>query len=330
MNPERVYGDTFWQLLAPIRPLLDDPGVSEILINGPEQVFVERNGQLEASGRRVRSSAELLAAVRSAAQFAGVQVDEAERLIALTLPDGVRVWAALPPLACDGPLMRIRRPAAARSSLTELGRSGALTSELAELLRTQVEAGSNMLVAGRSRSGKTTVLTALAAAIPVRDRVLVMDRGRELRLNRDHVVCLDAGAVLSEVEPRGESFNPFRAALSLRPDWILLGELLGAEAWALIRIMALRDVHCLTTVEATTARSALGRLEALARWSDRRVSLGSVRSEIAAGLDVVIHVEPDDAGRFRVAHVVEVGPARDGSARVEMRDLFVHRAAGVG
>ena len=327
MTPQRVYGDTFWRLLAPIRPLLEDPDVTEVLINGPERIFVERNGQLEPSGRRLGGSAELLAVLRSAAQYAGEELDESERLIGLTLPDGVRLWAALPPLARDGPVVRMRRPHAACSSLAELGRCGALPTEVAELLSSRVEAGSNMVIVGRSRSGKTAVLAALAAAIPARDRVLVLSHGRELRLEREHVVCLDQAMAVCGTEPQVDPHHPFRAALSLRPDWVVLSELRGGEALALIRIMALRDVRWLTTVEATTAQHALRRIEALARSSDARVSLESVRSEIAAGLDVVIHVEPDSAGHFRVAHVVEVGPLRHGRAGLEVRDLFVSPAA---
>jgi pilus assembly protein CpaF len=327
VSTRRAYGDTFWQMLAPIRLLLADPSVSEILINGPDRIFVERNGTLELSGCRLSGSSELLAALRSAVQYAGDEVDESERLLALTLPDGVRLWAALPPLASDGPLVRIRRADVVRSSLADLSRRGALPNEVAQQLAAEVEAGSNMVVAGRSRSGKTTVLAALAGEIPPGDRVLVMDHGRELQLARDHVVCLDAAEALGHGESRVEPYNPFRAALLLRPDWILLSRLIGVEALALIRLMALRDVRCLATVEATSARDALGRIEALARWADRCASRGFIRSEIAVGLDVVIHVEPDEVGGFRVAHVAAVSPSREGSAEVELKDLFVNRTA---
>ena len=325
MTPERAYADTFWQLLAPIRPLLEEPSVSEVLINGPERVFVERNGQLERTGCRFAGSTEILAALRSAAQYGGEDLDERARFVEFALPDGARVWAVLPPLACDGPLVRIRRPTSVHASLSALSRLGALPRHAADLLSSRVEAGSNVVVTGRRRCGKTTLLAALAAAIPDGHRLVVVDHRRELRLDREHVVHLDAGAMLSETDSRCQPSAPFRSALSLRPDWILLSELLGAEALALVRIMALRSVRCLTTLEATTAQDALRRLEMMGSLSDVRLSQEAVRSEIAAGLDLVIHVESAAGTGFRVAHAVEVIPSRDARGGFDIRDLFVDR-----
>ena len=330
MTPQRVYGDTFWRLLAPIRPLLEEPGVNEVLVNGPEQVFVERNGRLEQCGRRFAGRAELLAALRSAAQYAGEAIDHCAQRIELTLPDGFRLWAVLPPLARDGPLVRIRRPICGRASLAELSRAGVLAPEVADLLSSRVQAGSNIMVAGGSRSGKTTLLAALAAAIPAGQRVLVLDHGRELRLDHDHVVYLDVGAARFADEPERRPFDPLQLALSLRPDCILLGELRGCEVRALTRIMALGTVQCLTALEARSVHDGLRRVEGLARSSDCTSSPQAVRAEVLAGVDVVLHVERAGGGTFRVVHVAEVAAARDGSVGAALRDLFVDEASRSG
>ena len=235
--PREVFEETLLQFFAPVRPFLDDPTVSEVMINGPNQIFIERKGRIELTTARFPSREALLAALRNLAQFVGKHVDDAHPILEARMPDGSRVEALIPPVAPDGPHIAIRRFFKETLTVERLIGFGALTEEVASALHAIVHAKINVLVAGGTGSGKTSMLNALSSFIPNGDRVVVIEDSRELQLQREHVVQLEA----RPADPRGRGAvsirDLFRATLRMRPDRIVVGEIRSGEALDLVQAM---------------------------------------------------------------------------------------------
>jgi pilus assembly protein CpaF len=328
MIPKEVFAETLLEFFAPIRRYLEDPLVSDIMINGPDQVYVERRGMLELTGARFESREALLSALRNAAQYAGKQIDEDRPILEGRLPDGSRIEAVLPPAAPDGPDVSIRRFFQETLTVDRLVRFGSLTPDAASALAAIVCAKLNTVVAGGTGSGKTSLLNALASFIPSGERVVVLEDSRELQLQREHVVQLEARP--ADRKGRGEVSirDLFRATLRLRPDRIVVGEIRGGEALDLVQAMTSGHGGCLTTLHATYPRDTLTRLETMAMMSDLDMPLAAIRLQIASAVQFIVQTSRLNDGSRKITHISEVEGYDMEASRYVVRDIFVRRYEG--
>lgn len=293
-------------LLAPLETLLADPSVSEIMVNGPDCVYFERMGRLSRAEIRFPNADSLMSALRNVAQFVGRPFDASHPLLEGRLPDGSRVQAAVPPAAPDGPMVSIRRFSRAQLTFADLVSRGTLDVTTAREIRDAIERKQNILVAGGTGTGKTSLLNAFSALIAADERVVVLEDSHELRLQREHVVHLEAQP--GDAQGRGQVTmrDLFRATLRMRPDRIIVGEIRGAEALELIAATTSGHGGCMSTLHASHPRDALARLETMAMMSDVRMPLAALRARIASGIDLVVQVERARDGARRVTEVARV------------------------
>lgn len=321
MIPASVYERTLRGFLEPVRELLDDPRVTEILINSPDEIFVERRGKLRPVEARFPSELALVSALRVVAQYVGRAFDEENPILEARLPDGSRLEALLPPIASAGPTVAIRRFSKDTLSCEKLLELGALTEDALEFLRGAVACKRNLVVAGGTGSGKTSLLNALSALVPEDERVIVIEDARELQLQREHVVQLET----RPPDPRGRFAvtirDLFKASLRMRPDRIVLGEIRGGEALDLIQAMTSGHGGCLTTVHATYPRDTLHRLETLALLGGVEIPLFALRSQLVSAVDLVVQTARLRDGRRLVTHVTEVS-GLDAAGTYQLKDLF--------
>lgn len=312
---ERSFG------LGPLEPLLADPSVDEVMVNGvggDVSVWVERRGRIEATGVRFEGVAELRHAIERILAPLGRRVDEAEPLCDARLPDGSRVNVVIAPLALDGPVLTIRRFRRRGFSPDELVDVGTWTAPLRDVLARAVAARCNVLVSGGTGSGKTTTLNALSSFIGDGERVVTIEDAAELRLQQPHVVRLEARP--AGVEGRGEVTirRLVRNALRMRPDRIVVGEVRGAEALDMLQAMASGHDGSLSTVHAGSAEEALRRVETLALMADVGLPHAAVREQVAAAIDLVVHQARQRDGSRRVVSLCEVVRVASGPATREL------------
>jgi pilus assembly protein CpaF len=328
MIPEDVFAETLLQFLSPIRPFFDDPTVSEIMINGPSQIFIERRGQLEMTDARFEDREELAAALRNVAQYVGKHADEERPILEARLPDGSRVEAVLPPAAPEGPHVSIRRFSRETLTVERLVSFGALTSDAAEALRVMVAAKLNILVAGGTGSGKTSLLNALSSFIPARERVVVIEDSRELQLQQGHVVQLES----RPPDPKGRGAvsirDLFRASLRMRPDRIVVGEIRGPEALDLIQAMTSGHGGCLSTLHATYPRDTLTRLETMAMMSDVALPLAALRVQLASAVDIIVQTSRLPDGSRKVTHIADLKEFSEKDGGYVLTDLYIRTYHG--
>jgi pilus assembly protein CpaF len=306
--------------LGPLEPLLADPAVDEVMVNGPHDVWVERAGRLErVASVRFETDGELMHSIERILAPLGRRVDEASPLCDARLSDGSRVNVVIPPLALGGPCLTIRRFRRQGFSLDDLVANGTLAAPLAEMLARCVRARASVLVSGGTGSGKTTTLGALSAAIPDGERIVTIEDAAELRLRQRHVVRLEARP--PNVEGRGEVTIRalVRNALRMRPDRIVVGEVRGAEA--LDMLMALNTGHegSLTTVHANSPEDALRRVETLALMAGVGLPHDAVREQVASAISLVVHQARTASGARRIESVAEVVRVAGG---VGVRELY--------
>jgi pilus assembly protein CpaF len=322
MIPANVYDATLRTFFAPIAPFLDDETVTEVLVNGPGQIFIEKKGCLTNTQAAFESSDRLLAALRLVAQYVGRPFDEAHPILEARLPDGSRVEALLPPISPDGPSVAIRRFSKERLTLGKLLELGTLTHDAAETLRVLVECKQNIVVAGGTGSGKTSLLNALSAFIPKRERILVIEDSRELQIQHEHVVQLEARPPDARGKGAISIRDIFRASLRMRPDRIVLGEIRGGEALDLIQAMTSGHGGCLTTVHATYPIDTLNRLETMALMSAVELPLLALRAQLASAVDIIVQTTRLRDGRRVVSHITEV-VGMDPVRGYRLKDLFI-------
>jgi pilus assembly protein CpaF len=308
--------------LGPLEPLLADPAVDEVMVNGDGGVYVERDGRVELARTGFNDAAELMHAIERILAPLGRRVDEASPLCDARLPDGSRVNVVIPPLAVDGPCLTIRRFRRGGFSLADLVENATLPGPLAEYLAGAVESRATILVSGGTGCGKTTTLGALSGAIPASERIVTIEDAAELRLRQPHVVRLEARP--PNVEGRGEVTirQLVRNALRMRPDRIVVGEVRGAEA--LDMLMALNTGHegSLSTVHANSAEEALRRVEVLALMAGVGLPHAAVRAQVADAFDLVVHQARRAGGERRITSVAEVVQVAGGAGT---RELFALR-----
>jgi pilus assembly protein CpaF len=291
--------------LGPLEALLRDASVSDVLVNGPKRVWVEREGSLSLTAVTFPDDASVLAAVERVVSPLGLRIDRASPVVDARLPDGSRLHAVMPPVSIDGPVVAIRRFTQAVADLDSLVAAGGIDAAGARLLEAAVLERRNILVSGGTGSGKTTLLNVLSRAVPADERVVTVEDAAELRL-AGHVVRLEARP--ANAEGAGEILvrDLVRHALRLRPDRIVVGEVRGPEALDMIQAMSTGHDGSMSTVHANGPGEALWRLESLALSGERRVSHETVRRQLRSALDLVVQVERR-AGRRRVRTIAGVG-----------------------
>jgi pilus assembly protein CpaF len=298
----RVHG------LGPLEDWLRDPDVTDLLVNGGSGVWVERHGRLEHVGRLAPGVTEQV--IERVLAPLGLRVDRASPIVDARLPDGSRVHAVIPPLAVDGPSLAIRRFARRRVPLTDLTDS----TVVADLLRELVATRTNVVVSGATSSGKTTLLNALATEIDPGERVITIEDAAELRLDTPHVVRLEARPASADGYGAASIRDLVRAALRMRPDRLVVGEVRGGEALDMVQAMNTGHDGSLTTCHANSAIDALRRIEAMVLQGAPALPLEAVREQVHASIDAVVHVIRGQHGRRRVAQIAEVltevGPDR--------------------
>ncbi|HEX5763455.1 MAG TPA: CpaF family protein [Solirubrobacterales bacterium] len=304
----RVLRDTVG--LGPLEDLLADPTVEEVMVNGPDAVYVERGGRLERAAVAFAGEDELRNTIERVLAPLGRRVDELSPMADARLPDGSRVNVVIPPLAVDGPALSIRRFGARRPGPEELVELGTLSEPQRALLEEAVAARRSVLISGGTGSGKTTLLNALSSYIGEDERVVTIEDAAELRLQRPHVVRLESRP--AGVEGRGEVTvrELLRNALRMRPDRIVIGEVRGAEALDLLTALNTGHDGALSTVHANSPRDALARLETLALMAGSGLPHEAIADQVRRGVDLVVHLRRSADGRRQVREVAEVGRDR--------------------
>jgi len=327
--PEQVFSATLLSFFQPVRRYLDDPSVTEIMINGPGRIYVERRGKLEKVDESFPNMKALYASLRNAAQYVGKNVDEDRPLLEGRLPDGSRVAAVIPPAGAGGPYVAIRRFFGEKLTMRRLLELDSITRDAAELVQVLVESKQNVVIAGGTSSGKTSLLNAVSELVPEDERVVVIEDSKELALLREHVVTLEARP--ADAKGRGEVTirQLFRITLRMRPDRIVIGELRGGEALDLVQAMTSGHGGCLTTLHATYPRDVLTRLETMAMMADIEMPLQALRAQIASAVDIVIQAARFRDGTRKVTHVSEIIGFDPMRGAYTINDLFVRKVRGV-
>ncbi len=328
MIPKNVFEETLLQFLAPIRPYLDDASVSEIMINGPDQIYIERKGLLERVPATFASREALLAALRNLSQYVGKYVDETHPILEGRLPDGSRVEAIIPPVAPDGPHVAIRRFFKETLTVERLVQFGSLTGIAATSLQAMVISKLNIMIAGGTGSGKTSMLNALSGFIPDGERVVVIEDSREVQFQKPHVVQLEA----RPPDPKGKGAvtirDLFRATLRMRPDRVIVGEIRGGEALDIVQAMTSGHGGCMGTLHATHPRDTLTRMETMCMMSDIDMPLQAMRQQIGSGVQLIVQVSRLQDGSRKVTHLTEVTGFDLVNQRYLLQDLFVREYRG--
>ncbi len=324
MIPSTVYANTLRCFLAPLTHWLDDDAVTEVVVNGPHEVYIERHGRLSRVNSSFETHASLFSTLRLVAQYAGRPLDELHPILEAHLPDGSRVEALLPPIAPDGPLLAIRRFSKDRLTIERLLHLGALTHDAAETLRILVECKQNIIVAGGTGSGKTSLLNALSAFIPADERILVIEDSRELQLQHQHVVQLETRPPDARGKGAVGMRELFKASLRMRPDRIILGEIRGGEALDLVQAMTSGHGGCLATAHATYPLDTLNRLETMSLMGGVDIPLHALRYQLASAVDFVVQTARFRDGSRRVSHVSEVRGV-DARCGYQVRDIFTNQ-----
>ncbi len=313
--------------LGPIEPLLSDDSVSDILVNGPYKVFVERRGKIEVTDIRFDSEAHLMRVIDRIVSRIGRRIDEMSPMVDARLADGSRVNAVIPPLAIDGPLLSIRRFAVVPYTVQDLLRFETLTPDMAALIDGLAKAKLNVLISGGTGSGKTTLLNVISASIPPNERIVSIEDAAELQLQQPHVVRMETRP--ANMEGAGEVTQRalLRNSLRMRPDRIILGEVRGAEVLDMLQAMNTGHEGSMSTIHANTPRHAMTRLEHMLGMAGLQTDARSMRQQIAAALTVVLQVSRLSDGQRKITSLQEI-TGMEGDV-ITMQEIFKFEQTGL-
>jgi pilus assembly protein CpaF len=313
--------------LGPLEPLLADPAISDILVNSPHNIYIERRGKLERTDVAFKDDEHLMRVIERIVSSVGRRIDESSPMVDARLSDGSRVNAIIPPLSLDGPVLSIRRFGAEPLRMSKLIEIGALTKDIADMFEMCVNARLNILISGGTGAGKTTLLNALSAYIPEEQRIVTIEDSAELQLQQPHVVRLETRP--PNIEGRGEvtQRDLVKNALRMRPDRIVIGEVRGGEAIDMLQAMNTGHDGSLTTVHANTPRDALARLETMIQMTGMKLSERAMRQQIASALNLVIQAARLSDGTRRVVSISEI-TGMEGDT-ITMQEIFQFERKGI-
>lgn len=327
MSREAIFEASLDYFLAPLRTFLDDDSVTEIMVNGFNEVYIERRGRLEKTAARFVSEDALQSAVHNVAQYVGREIGAHRPILDARLPDGSRVHAIIPPSARRGTYFNIRKFSRDVLRLEDLIRLGSLSEQAREFLEICVRLHKNIIVSGGTGTGKTSLLNALSTAIPAEERIVVIEDSSELRLVQPHTLYLESQQ--ADAQGRGGLTirQLFVASLRMRPDRIVVGEVRSGEALDMIQSMLSGHSGSMTTVHASTPRDALVRLETLSLMSDVEIPIYVARAQVASAIHLIVQLSRfSEDGSRRITRITEAcGLGEDG---FNLRDLFVSHMRG--
>ena len=312
---------------GPIDPLIRDPAVSEVMVNGPREVYFERDGIIHLSDVRFRDHAHIMRIAERIIAPLGRRVDEASPMVDARLPDGSRVNIIIPPVAPDSPIITIRKFRSDKLTMDQLIQGGTLPREWAIFLEACVKARLNILISGGAGTGKTTFLNALSAYIPERERIITIEDPLELRLQQPHVVRLEARPPNLEGKNEVTQRDLFRNALRMRPDRIIVGEVRGPEAFDMMQAMNTGHEGSMSTIHANSPRDALARLENMILMAGFDLPVQAIREQMASALHIIVQMARHSDGRRRVVSICEI-TGMEGRT-VTMQELFRFEPRGV-
>lgn len=320
---QRLLQETMQDVLGygPIEPLLNDDDVTEVMVNGAEFVFVERNGKLQREAIRFLDDSHLRRTIDKIVGQVGRRIDESSPYVDARLPDGSRVNAVIPPVAIDGPMLTIRKFSRDPYQAEDLVSFGTMSTKVAQFLAGSVEGKINMLVSGGTGAGKTTTLNVLSSWIPDNERIVTIEDAAELQLNKPHVVRMEYRP--PNIEGKGEVAirDLVRNALRMRPDRIVVGEVRGGEALDMLQAMNTGHEGSISTIHSNSPRDALSRLETMVLMAGVDLPVRAIREQIAAGIDLIVHQSRLKDGSRRLTHVTEV-VGMEGDV-ITLQDIFL-------
>jgi len=313
--------------LGPLEDLLRETDISDILVNGPSQVLIERHGRLEKTDLAFRDTEHLMQVIHRIAADVGRRIDESSPMLDARLADGSRVNAIIPPLALDGPMMSIRRFGTVQIDLDSMIGLGTMTEEIGRFLDAAVRARLNVVISGGTGAGKTTLLNLMTKWIPPMQRVVTIEDAAELRLPREHVVRLETRPPNIEGKGQVTQRDLLRNALRMRPDRIIIGEVRGAETIDMLQAMNTGHEGSMTTVHANNARDATRRIENMVTMAGIQFPVRTIREQMSSAVDILIHTDRLTGGARKIVSVAEV-TGMEGD-QICMQDLFVFRQTGL-
>jgi pilus assembly protein CpaF len=313
--------------LGPLEPLLQDPTINDILVNGPKQVYVERSGMLEETNIMFKDNAHLMNIIDKVVSAVGRRVDESSPMVDARLADGSRVNVIIPPLAIDGPHLSIRRFGHIPITEEDLLRNQTLTQPMLELLRGAVKSRLNVVISGGTGAGKTTLLNVLSGYISDKERIVTIEDSAELQMKQRHCVRLETRP--ANIEGKGAVMQRQLVinSLRMRPDRIVIGEVRGEEALDMLQAMNTGHDGSLTTVHANTPRDALARIETMAMMANLNLPEKAVRRQMASAINVVVQISRFNDGTRRITHLSEITGMEEDI--VSMQDVFVYEKQGI-
>src|SRR5229473_61214 len=322
---DEVLDETFG--FGPLEVLLKDPTISDILVNGPHKIYVERRGKLEKTDIKFRDNDHLLQIIDRIVSKVGRRVDETSPMVDARLPDGSRVNAIIPPLALDGPSMSIRRFGANPLKLEDLLNFKAFTPEMAMLMEACIKARLNIVISGGTGSGKTTLLNTLSSFVPQEERLITIEDAAELQLQQDHVVRLETRPPNIEGKGMITTRDLVRNALRMRPERIIIGECRGAESLDMLQAMNTGHAGSMTTLHANTTRDAQARLETMIMMAGMELPLKAMRQQIASAVDMIVQANRLQGGPRKITSITEVMNMEQDV--IIMQDIFRYKQLGI-
>jgi pilus assembly protein CpaF len=322
---DEVLDETFG--FGPLEVLLKDPTISDILVNGPHKVYVERRGRMEKTDVKFRDNDHLLQIIDRIVSKVGRRVDETSPMVDARLPDGSRVNAIIPPLALDGPSVSIRRFGSNPLKLEDLLNYKAFTPEMAMLMEACIKARLNILISGGTGCGKTTLLNTLSAFVPHEERIVTIEDAAELQLQQDHVVRLETRPPNIESKGAVTTRDLVRNALRMRPERIIIGECRGAEALDMLQAMNTGHAGSMTTLHANAPRDAQARLETMIMMAGMELPIKAMRQQIASAVDLIIQANRLQGGPRKVTCVTEVMNMEQDM--IIMQEIFRYKQLGI-
>lgn len=313
--------------LGPLEPLLEDPEISEIMVNGPHSVYVERNGKLELSGTTFADNTHVMNVLNRIVSSIGRRIDEASPMVDARLKDGSRVNAIIPPLALNGPTITIRKFSKKPFTASDLIRFGSVSAKMMSFLEACVKGKMNIIVSGGTGSGKTTLLNVLSGFIPDNERIVTIEDAAELQLHQNHVITLESRPANLENAGQVTIRDLVRNALRMRPDRIIVGEVRSGETLDMLQAMNTGHDGSLTTAHANSPRDLMSRLETMVLMSGMEFPVKAIREQISSALNIIVQQSRMKDGSRKIVNITEV-VGMEGDT-ITLQDLFVYRTDGM-